>query len=972
MRLDQIRQDILHTKRVIKHNKRVFECRENDLKIRSDFQNNPRNEIQKLFANVENIPCPIEVEDLNTFWSQESKSCGKIDASFFPDLYSEISMDSDDLSNAAKNLTIGELQQHLKHLKSKKATGPDRIPNEFWKLNNSHIQSWLLVVYKKCMNFGDIPKAWKFGTTTLLYKGGISSENRNWRPITLLSTIYKLFASIIASRLSIFTKHLSKHQKGFQKINGCQENLMTILRTIEELVLKKEACQFPTSDLYLFFIDFRNAFGSIEHDLIFWVLNKIGIPDNHILIKLIKNMYTDSSFSIATKKGKTRPIKRERGVFQGCPLSPILFLFAIDPILRWLNQEKNEYKFLETLSRVRVKFTTSCLGYADDLLFLRRSLGSIKRMCQKLLIIQNKLFITVNPKKSAVMASFFYPHEYNQQKIAIGDYSMESNRIPLVREYIYLGLLLQQDIFNNNSRSRYFESLECRELTFMQKRIDIIHKSKLAVSQKLRLLKWILYGRIKYLCPSVQFSSQFLDNCDKLARNAVRTIFKLSPGTITNIFHVEVQDGGFGLPILSKTIALQRLKFWSSILSRDGEVKDLMINSIIAEAYYSNLLCKGMKKSIFNMFSIQTNINIPSQSNFLIFKSRLINNILQFCKLGTPDSRALNVSYWLLNMRMFYDLNMSVSLNVVSNLLDVESIKDSINTGLKFNHPGTDLGLTMFSTSKSKIQLQFLESKLNKIKRYFKDQSYSELLSKGFQAKLYQNLSSSKRMRRFQLYPVANLIRNYNKFHGDKFIQFILRARLNQVGNAVKKYIYKMDVSSKCPRIGCNEDEWTSHITSGCRMALHLYTIRHNTILYKIEEKIQDLCSELIIDKATLRGNRSRPDISLARFKNDNSIQIGEVTVVFDQNIQEKREFKINKYVSWLQQFKTLHPTTNSTLAVFCFGVLGTLDEEIINNLKLLQLSKDKSTKFAYYLANYAMYKTYSVWVSRCKANFNS
>ena len=174
------------------------------------------------------------------------------------------------------------------------------------------------------------------------------------------------------------------------------------------------------------------------------------------------------------------------------------------------------------------------------------------------------------------------------------------------------------------------------------------------------------------------------------------------------------------------------------------------------------------------------------------------------------------------------------------------------------------------------------------------------------------------------------------------------------------------------PRIGCNEDEWKYHITSGCRMALHLYTIRHNTILYKIEEKIQDLCSELIIDKATLRGNRSRPDISLARFKNDNSIQIGEVTVVFDQNIQEKREFKINKYVSWLQQFKTLHPTTNSTLAVFCFGVLGTLDEEIINNLKLLQLSKDKSTKFAYYLANYAMYKTYSVWVSRCKANFNT
>jgi hypothetical protein len=212
-RLSTIRKNVLKTKRIIRHNKRVFQCRKNQLELRSNFESNPRKEIQKLFSTTEDIPCPINVDDLEEFWSTESKSGGTIDASFFPDIYNDSSIEENDLKNSARSLSLNELEYHLKQLKTKKAVGSDRVPNEFWKLQYEHIRLWLITVFQKCMDFGNIPQTWKFGITVLLYKGGAQNENRNWRPITLLSTIYKLFASIIASRLSIFTKSIKKDFK---------------------------------------------------------------------------------------------------------------------------------------------------------------------------------------------------------------------------------------------------------------------------------------------------------------------------------------------------------------------------------------------------------------------------------------------------------------------------------------------------------------------------------------------------------------------------------------------------------------------------------------------------------------------------------------------------------------------------------------------------------------------------------------
>src|SRR6476660_5222122 len=79
----------------------------------------------------------------------------------------------------------------------------------------------------------------------------------------------------------------------------------------------------------------------------------------------------------------------------------------------------------------------------------------------------------------------------------------------------------------------------------------------------------------------------------------------------------------------------------------------------------------------------------------------------------------------------------------------------------------------------------------------------------GFQTFAFQGLSDSKTKRRFQLSAISNLLRTYNKKLSDTCMKFLVKARLNLLGNAIYKHIYNIRNQGECPRYNCNEQEWT-------------------------------------------------------------------------------------------------------------------------------------------------------------------
>jgi hypothetical protein len=153
-----------------------------------------------------------------------------------------------------------------------------------------------------------IPPFWKHSNTILLYKKGNPAQLTNQRPITLANTIYKLFTSTLTSLLLSYGE---KYQILYDSQEGFRQERCTS-RQIQTLTAALEDAKFTTQDIYLLYIDFTNAFGSINHARLLAIMIDLG----YLLdaIKLIGSIYSKSYITITGQYfGKTKPIAIIRG-----------------------------------------------------------------------------------------------------------------------------------------------------------------------------------------------------------------------------------------------------------------------------------------------------------------------------------------------------------------------------------------------------------------------------------------------------------------------------------------------------------------------------------------------------------------------------------------------------------------------------------------------------------------------------------
>ena len=119
--------------------------------------------------------------------------------------------------------------------------------------------------------------------------------------------------------------------------------------------LKKQELQ---KNIYLCFIDYANAFNCVDHNKVWKILKEMGIPDH--LICLLRNLYAGQEATVRTGYGTTDWFQIGKGMSQGCILSPCLFNFYAEYIMR--NSELEE-------TQAGIKFAgrnIKHLRYADD------------------------------------------------------------------------------------------------------------------------------------------------------------------------------------------------------------------------------------------------------------------------------------------------------------------------------------------------------------------------------------------------------------------------------------------------------------------------------------------------------------------------------------------------------------------------------------------------------------------------------
>ncbi|KAL9970181.1 hypothetical protein ACROYT_G022514 [Oculina patagonica] len=193
------------------------------------------------------------------------------------------------------------------------------------KLEDVYID-WLYDLFHKSWNAETIPEDWCRGLIVKLPKKGDRTQCTNWRGVTLLSIPSKIFCKIIHMRLSdAIDTILRKEQAGFRPGVGCIDHIFTLRNIFEQ-------CIEWNTKVHVNFIDLEKAFDSIHRDTLWNILLAYGCPEK--IVSIIKLFYNNFTCSVIHKKKLTDWFSVRSGLRQGCVLSPMLFLVAIDWIMR--------------------------------------------------------------------------------------------------------------------------------------------------------------------------------------------------------------------------------------------------------------------------------------------------------------------------------------------------------------------------------------------------------------------------------------------------------------------------------------------------------------------------------------------------------------------------------------------------------------------------------------------------------------
>ena len=379
------------------------------------------------------------------------------------------------------DISLDELKSVTNNMTRGKSPGPDGLYSESWIFSSDKILIQLANIFNLCLKTSIIPEEWKVAKIRLIYKGGKESPE-NFRPIALLSSIYKIFTSIINKRINFLIHNFNlipEHQSGFYKGRSTASRIWVLISIINHQKLIND-------NLHVLYLDIKKAYDSVEPDYLVETLNILGFPTT--FIKLMENIYNNSIASILTNSGTTDPFIISKGVKQGCPLSPTLFIIFIEPLLSWLNDSQLGVHIKDICHTVG--------GFADDLIVTTSSLFNLKlalnMICNFLNLYNLELNIDHSAKNKTVYSSFG-----NKETLIYEDIKHRNVEIPFISSnecYKYLGVYINLDLNWDRQKIILWSSF--------QKQINFLCNKCLNIKQVTKILNIIIIPALYY---SLQF-----------------------------------------------------------------------------------------------------------------------------------------------------------------------------------------------------------------------------------------------------------------------------------------------------------------------------------------------------------------------------------------------------------------------------------------------------------------------------------
>ena len=342
-----------------------------------------------------------------------------------------------------KEFTVPEIKSLITKLKSSKACGIDFIRNEFLKNCPLVMLEIITLFFNTVLHTGVIPTDWCIGLIMPLFKNkGSPNDPDNYRGITLLSCIGKLFTAAINHRLSTYLESngsFGDEQAGFRAGYSTVDHIFA-LHTIIDIYLQKK------QRVYCAFIDYKKAFDLVDRSRLWMKLISHGI--NGKLVSAIYNLYANAKSCVKHNGSISNAFACNVGVRQGENLSPLLFAIYLNDFELFVSKH---YKGLDNLAceaskylnddDVEMFFRLFVLLYADDTIVMADSPKELQTALNAVHNYCTTWKLTVNATKTKVVI-------FSRGKVRnfpIFNYGTEN--LEVTDDYTYLGIA-----FNYNGK----------------------------------------------------------------------------------------------------------------------------------------------------------------------------------------------------------------------------------------------------------------------------------------------------------------------------------------------------------------------------------------------------------------------------------------------------------------------------------------------------------------------------------------
>ena len=518
-----------------------------------------------------------------------------------------------------------ELKASVKSLKYKKACYSDLIKNEMIKASYGPLINVYLTLFNLILHSGFFPSVWCEGLITPIFKSGDKSKPGNYRGICISSCLGKLFTCILNRRI---TEHISSKgllhpsQIGFMNENRTSDHIFTLRSLIEKHVnLNKQK-------IYTCFVDFKKAFDSVWHEGMFYRLLEYGIGGK--IYKLIKSLYTKSICAVKLNNHKTKPFDYQRGVRQGCILSPILFNLFLNELPLALFEKKTDPFILPNGTSL------NCLLYADDLVLISKSKFGLENCLKILESFNQKWLLDLNYQKTKILV-----FQNSGRKPKNVTFYINKKEIQIVHEYTYLGITFSA----SGSFSVAQKTLSDKAMNALFKIRKHVNLSKLKLNNALKIFDSVILPIITYGCEVWGlYNNLNFDKWDKTHMERVHLRFcklylELNRKTSNHAARAEMGRFPTLIPIIKRI-----LKYNLYLRSKDDNV--IVKQAFLISEDTKNNLTKsyGNKfKELFNLFNNVENSRLISFAEKDIDKSisSLKSNFIKFWEEKLQNSPKL-------------------------------------------------------------------------------------------------------------------------------------------------------------------------------------------------------------------------------------------------------------------------------------------------------------------------------------------